>query len=328
MLNGEVFYLKKKLLITRKLPAHIVEPLGVYYDIAEWREEEASMPRQKLLASVKDCEALWVTLADKVDAELLAHAPNLKIVSTLSVGFNNIDINALRGRGIIATNTPDVLTETTADLVFALLLATARRIPEAERYLREGQWEGWYPLQLVGKDVGGATIGIIGLGRIGQAVAQRALGFNMKVLYYNRSRKIAVEEQYGFHYRAFEDVLKEADFIVLMTPYSEATKGLIGERELALMKDDAVLINAARGGIIDEVALYHALKNGKLWAAGLDVFEQEPVDLQHPLLTLPNVVALPHIGSASLQTRTAMMNLNVQALCAYARGEQVLNRIN
>ncbi|WP_042471620.1 2-hydroxyacid dehydrogenase [Bacillus ndiopicus] len=320
--------MKKKLLITRKLPSHIIEPLRNYYDIAEWSEEEAIMPRQRLLASVKDCEALWVTLADKVDEELLAHAPNLKIVSTLSVGFNNIDVSALHSRDIIATNTPDVLTDTTADLVFALLLATARRIPEAERYLREGQWQGWYPLQLVGKDVGGATIGIIGLGRIGQAVAKRALGFNMNVLYYNRSRKIANEEQYGFQFREFEDVLKESDFVVIMTPYSKETEGLIGARELALMKDDAILINAARGGIVDEDALYHVLKDGKLWAVGLDVFEQEPVALNHPLLTLPNVVALPHIGSATLQTRTAMMNLNVQALLAYAQGQQVLNQIH
>ncbi|MEC1179473.1 D-glycerate dehydrogenase [Metasolibacillus meyeri] len=320
--------MKKQLFITRKLPSHIIEPLHTYYNIVEWPEEEVVMPREKLLAAVKDCEALWVTLADQVDAELLAYAPNLKIVSTLSVGFNNIDMNALRGRGIIATNTPDVLTDTTADLVFALLLATARRIPEAERYLREGKWQGWYPLQLVGKDVGGATIGIIGLGRIGQAVAKRALGFDMKVLYHNRNRKLAEEERYGFHYRALEDLLQESDFVVVMTPYSKETEGLIGERELALMQEDAVLINVARGGIVNETALYDALKNNKLWAAGLDVFEQEPVALQHPLLTLPNVVALPHIGSASLQTRTAMMNLNVQALLAYAQGETILNRVD
>lgn len=320
--------MKKKLFITRKLPAHIVEPLHRYFDVAEWSEEEAVIPREKLLAAVKDCHALWVTLADQVDVELLAHAPNLQIVSTLSVGFNNIDVDAVRSRGIIATNTPDVLTETTADLVFALLLATARRIPEAERYLREGKWQGWYPLQLVGKDVGGATIGIIGLGRIGQAVARRASGFNMKVLYHNRSRKLVEEQQYGFHYKTLEDLLQESDFVVVMAPFSKETEGLIAERQLALMKKDAVLINAARGGIVDEVALYQALKDGKLWAAGLDVFEQEPIALSHPLLTLPNVVALPHIGSASLQTRTAMMKLNVAALVAYAKGEMVLNRVD
>lgn len=320
--------MKKKLFITRKLPAHIVEPLHSYFDVAEWSEEEAVIPREKLLAAVKDCHALWVTLADQVDVELLAHAPNLQIVSTLSVGFNNIDVDAVRSRGIIATNTPDVLTETTADLVFALLLATARRIPEAERYLREGKWQGWYPLQLVGKDVGGATIGIIGLGRIGQAVARRASGFNMKVLYHNRSRKLVEEQQYGFHYKTLEDLLQESDFVVVMAPFSKETEGLIAERQLALMKKDAVLINAARGGIVDEVALYQALKGGKLWAAGLDVFEQEPIALSHPLLTLPNVVALPHIGSASLQTRTAMMKLNVAALVAYAKGETVLNRVD
>ncbi|UPW84850.1 D-glycerate dehydrogenase [Lysinibacillus sp. Ag94] len=320
--------MKKKLFITRKFPAHIVEPLQEYYDIEQWEEEEIVIPREKLLAAVADCEVLWVTLADQVDEELLLHAPKLKLVTNLAVGYNNIDVKALRKRGIMATNTPGVLTNTTADLVWGLLLATARRIPESERYLREGKWKSWYPMQLVGKDVSGSTIGIIGMGRIGQAVARRAKGFDMKILYNNRRRRHEVEEMYGFQYVSVEDLLKQSDFVVIMTPFNNDTVGLIGVEELALMKDDAVLINASRGGIIDENALYDTLKNGKLWAAGLDVFEQEPIALNHPLLTLPNVVALPHIGSASLQTRTAMLMLNVKELTAYGQGKAVTNRID
>lgn len=178
--------MKKKLFITRKFPTHIVEPLKEFYEVSQWEEEEIVIPRDKLLASVADCEVLWVTIADQVDEELLSHAPNLKLVTNLAVGFNNINVKALRQRGIMATNTPGVLTNTTADLVFGLLLATARRIPESERYLREGKWKSWYPMQLVGKDVSGATVGIIGMGRIGQAVARRAKGFDMKILYNNR----------------------------------------------------------------------------------------------------------------------------------------------
>lgn len=320
--------MKKKLFITRKFPAHIVEPLKEYYDIEQWEEEEIVIPREKLLAAVADCEVLWVTLADQVDEELLLHAPNLKLVTNLAVGFNNIDIKALRKRGIMATNTPGVLTNTTADFVMGLLLATARRIPEGDRYLREGKWKSWYPMQLVGKDVSGATIGIIGMGRIGQAVARRAKGFDMKILYNNRRRRHEAEEMYGFQYASLEDLLKQSDFVVIMTPYNNDTVGLIGAEELAMMKDDAVLINASRGGIIDENALYDTLKSGKLWAAGLDVFEQEPISLDHPLLTLPNVVALPHIGSASLQTRTAMLMLNVKELTAYGQGKVPSNRID
>ncbi|MEY9974207.1 glyoxylate reductase [Lysinibacillus sp. RC46] len=320
--------MKKKLFITRKFPAHIVEPLKEYYDIEQWEEEEIVIPREKLLAAVADCEVLWVTLADQVDEELLLHAPNLKLVTNLAVGYNNIDVKALRKRGIMATNTPGVLTNTTADLVWGLLLATARRIPESERYLREGKWKSWYPMQLVGKDVSGSTIGIIGMGRIGQAVARRAKGFDMKILYNNRRRRHEVEEMYGFQYVSLEDLLKQSDFVVIMTPFNNDTVGLIGAEELALMKDDAVLINASRGGIIDENALYETLTSGKLWAAGLDVFEQEPIALDHPLMTLPNVVALPHIGSASLQTRTAMLMLNVKELTAYGQGKAVTNRID
>ena len=319
---------KKKLFITRKFPAHIVEPLEEFYEIKQWPEEELVIPREKLLEEVADCEVLWVTLEDLVDDELLSHAPNLKLVTNLAVGFNNIDLPALRKYGVMATNTPGVLTNSTADLVFGLLLATARRIPESERYLRAGKWKSWYPMQLVGKDVSHTTIGIIGMGRIGQAVARRAKGFDMKVLYHNRRRRHEAEEMYGFRYATLEELLQQSDYVVIMTPYNKDTVGLIGAKELAMMKEDAVLINASRGGIIDELALYETLNNGKLWAVGLDVFEYEPIAMDHPLLTLPNVVALPHIGSASIKARTDMLMLNYQALAAYGQGKAVSNRID
>ncbi|MEG0258584.1 MAG: D-glycerate dehydrogenase [Lysinibacillus sp.] len=320
--------MKKKLFITRCFPEHIVEPLRAYYEVAYWTEIEKPMPREKLLEAVKDCEVLWVTLADRIDEELLSCAPQLKLVTNLAVGYNNIDVTALRNHGVMATNTPGVLTNTTADLVFALMLATARRIPESERYLRNGDWQGWYPMQLVGQDVSGATLGIIGMGRIGEAVGRRAKGFDMKVLYHNRSRKHEAEEMYGFTYATMEELLQQSDFVVVLTPFNKQTAGLIGEVELKMMKKSSILINASRGGIVDESALMQALKNGDISAAGLDVFEEEPVSLNHPLLELPNVVVLPHIGSASLKTRTAMLELNRDALMAYVKGENINNRID
>ncbi|CAM5603533.1 D-glycerate dehydrogenase OS=Lysinibacillus sphaericus OX=1421 GN=LS41612_20805 PE=3 SV=1 [Lysinibacillus sphaericus] len=316
--------MKKKLFITRKFPAQFVEPLEEHYDIEQWEEEETVIPRAKLLAAVANCEVLWVTIADQVDEELLSHAPNLKLVTNLAVGFNNIDVPALRKRGIMATNTPGVLTNTTADLVFGLLLVQHVEYQKASVIYVKVNGKA-VPMQLVGKDYG-ATIGIIGMGR--WAGCCRAKGFDMKVLYHNRRRRHEAEEMYGFCYASLEELLTKSDFVVIMTPYNKDTVGLIGAKELALMQEDAVLINASRGGIIDENALYNTLKNGKLWAAGLDVFEQEPVALDHPLLTLPNVVVLPHIGSASLKTRTAMLMLNVNALMAYGQGKPLSNRID
>jgi len=251
----------------------------------------------------------------------------LKIVSNMAVGYNNIDIEAAREQGIIVTNTPGVLTETTADLTFGLLLATARRMMEAENDVRKGNWTSWSPMGYTGMDVGGATLGIIGMGRIGEAVARRAKGFNMRVLYNNRNRKLEAEAEYGFEFMELDGLLAEADFVVILTPLKPETVGLISARELKLMKNTAVLVNVSRGGIVDEMALFEALKAGTIWAAGLDVFKTEPVPLDNPLLTLPNVTVLPHIGSASIKTRLAMMNLNAQAIMAVLEGRDPENRI-
>lgn len=316
-----------KIFITRKLPDEVVNPLREKFDVTMWHSDEISMTYDEIKSQAKDAHALWTVLSDKVDRALIESLPNLKVISNLAVGYNNIDVEAAKERGIIVTNTPGVLTETTADLAFSLLLATARRVTEAERDLRAGKWISWSPMQLTGMDVFGATLGIIGMGRIGEAVARRAKGFGMKVLYHNRSRKIEAEEHFGFTYVELDALLQESDFIVLLTPLTAETKGLIGERELNLMKETAAIINVARGGIIDEKALYDALTTNKIWAAGLDVFEVEPVPLDHPLLSLPNVTVLPHIGSASIRTRMAMMQMNADDIKAVLENKEPKNKV-
>ncbi|MDW0111504.1 2-hydroxyacid dehydrogenase [Sporosarcina aquimarina] len=306
--------MKPKIYITRKMDERIVAPLQEKFDVRMWESESEPVPRDVLLKEVADAEALWTVISDQVDHEIIEAGKKLKIIANMAVGYNNIDIAAAKEHDVVVTNTPDVLTETTADLTFALLLSTARQLTFAESELRKGNWTSWSPMGYTGMDVGGATIGIIGMGRIGEAVARRAKGFNMDVLYHNRNRKHEAEAAHGFEYRELDALLKEADFVVLLTPYTKETAGLIGSRELALMKKTAVLINVSRGGIVDEAALYTALKENTIWAAGLDVFETEPVPLENPLLSLPNVTVLPHIGSASIKTRLAMMELNAQAI--------------
>ncbi|MEK3936049.1 D-glycerate dehydrogenase [Sporosarcina sp. FSL W7-1349] len=313
--------------ITRKLPAEAVTPLQDQFEVRMWESESEAVPRTVLLEEAAKADALWTVITDTVDDELLAAAPQLKIVANMAVGYNNIDTTAAQERGVIVTNTPGVLTETTADLTFALLLATARRLGEAEQELRAGKWTSWTPMGYTGMDVSGATLGIIGMGRIGEAVARRSKGFDMRVLYHNRSRKPKAEAEFGFEYAELDKLLQEADFVVTLTPFTPETAGLIGTRELALMKKTAILINSSRGGVVDETALYEALKNGTIWAAGLDVFETEPVPVDHPLLSLPNVTALPHIGSASVKTRLAMMNLNAQAILDFFEGQEPKNRV-
>lgn len=317
----------KKIYITRKLPEEIIEPLRKKFDVQMWHSETVGMTNEEILTNAKDAHALWTMLSDNIDRTLIESLPNLKVISNFAVGYNNIDIEAAKDRSIVVTNTPGVLTETTADLAFALLLATARRITEVEQEIRSGNWDSWSPMQYTGMDVFGATLGIVGMGRIGEAVARRAKGFDMNVLYHNRSRKLDAEETYGFTYAELDELLKQSDFVILLTPLTPETKGLIGERELNMMKETAAIINVARGGIVDEQALYEALASKKIWAAGLDVFEQEPVPVDHPLLTLPNVTVSPHIGSASIRTRQAMMQMNAKDIEAVLENREPHNRI-
>lgn len=319
--------MKKTVFITRKLPDEAVAPLREKFNVEMWDSEDEPVPRTVLLEKAEEAHALWTVISEEVDRELLGRAKNLEIVAQMAVGYNNIDVATAKEQGVMVTNTPGVLTETTADLAFTLMLAAARRTGQAERALRAGEWKSWTPMGFTGQDVFGATLGIIGMGRIGEGVARRARGFEMDVLYHNRTRKIEAESMYGFQHAELDDLLQMADFIIVLAPLTDETRGLIGKRELGLMKKTAVLVNAARGGIVDEQALYDALRHGQIWAAGLDVFEDEPIGLEHPLLELPNVTALPHIGSASIRTRLAMMKLNADAIKDALEGREPANRV-
>jgi glyoxylate/hydroxypyruvate/2-ketogluconate reductase len=260
----------------------------------------------KLITPIADKEGIVCSVVDRIDEALLARCPKLKAVCNVGVGYNNIDVDACTKRGIMVTNTPGVLDDSTADLAFALILAAARRVTEAEAWLRAGNWKEWDFELLLGADVHHATLGIIGMGRIGQAVARRARGFDMHVIYHNRNRVAAdIEQACHADYRGFDALLREADFVLLQLPYTKETHHLIGARELALMKPTAMLINVARGGVVDDAALVDALKNKRIAGAGLDVFENEP-KLHPGFYDLKNVVLVPHVGSATLATRKNM----------------------
>jgi len=271
-------------------------------------------------------DAVICTLADPITDALLAAAPRLKIVANYAVGYNNIDVAAATRRGIIVTNTPDVLTDATADLTWALMLAVARRVVEGDRWARSGQWPGWAPTQMLGTDVTGKTLGIVGMGRIGQAVAQRAQGFRMPVRYASRRPCPTPPSVTTWAHRPLEEVLTQADFISLHVPLSEATRHLIGSRELAMMKSTAFLINTSRGPVIDEAALLAALQQGTIAGAGLDVYEREPVILSR-LEQLSNVVLLPHLGSATLDARIKMGMICVENIAAVLGGRPPLNPV-
>jgi glyoxylate reductase len=323
-----VVKMKPKIYITRKLPEPVVIRLSEICEVRMWDKEEEPVPRSILEKEIQEVDGLYCLLTESIDRDLLHLGTRLRIVSNMAVGYNNIDVVAATERGIMVTNTPGVLTETTADLTFALLMATARRLVEASDYLREGSWKTWSPMQLTGQDIYGATLGIFGLGRIGEALARRARGFDMNLLYHNRTRKLEAEEQYGITYADKVTLLRKSDFVCVLTPYTPETRDYIGAAELALMKPTAALINTARGGIVNEDDLYQALKNGTIWGAGLDVFEEEPVRTDHPLLSLPNVVALPHIGSASKNTRLKMALLAAENLIQGLQGETPKNLVN
>lgn len=281
-----------------------------------------------LVAFAKDAEALIIPLSERIDEEVLANLPNLRVVANLGVGVDNIDLAGATRRGVLVTNTPDVLTEATADLAWALLLAVARRVVEADHDLRHEGFPGWtFIPKHLGLDVFGKTIGIVGFGRIGQAVARRARGFGMTILYYSRTRKPEAENELGAHFSTLDELLRESDFVVLCIPLTPETRHLIGARELSLMKRTAILVNVARGPVVEEEALVQALKEERIWGAGLDVFEHEPK--VHPeLLSLRNVVLTPHIGSATWATRRRMAALAVDNVLAALRGERPPTLVN
>jgi glyoxylate reductase len=296
---------KPKVLLTRLLPQPGINLLKKYFEL-KINPEDNIMSKEKIIEKIKDKHGLICLLTDKIDAEIMDAGRKLKTIANYAVGFNNIDIDEATKRNIPVTNTPGVLTETTADLVFALILSTARRIVEADRFLRGGKFKGWAPTLLLGNDVYNKTLGIIGFGKIGRAVAQRAKGFHMKIIYYEPVRlSHDIEKKYSAEYKSFDDLLKESDFITIHTPLVASTHHLISEKEFSLMKKTAYLINAARGSIVDEKALVEALKKKKIAGCALDVFEREP-DVEKELITIPNIILVPHIGSASIETRTKM----------------------
>jgi lactate dehydrogenase-like 2-hydroxyacid dehydrogenase len=281
-----------------------------------------------LIDEAREAEGLLCLLTDNVDAALLDAAPKLRAVSTMAVGYDHIDVDAATARGIVVANTPGVLTETTADMAFALLLAAARRLPEAERAVREGRWTTWSPLFLAGTDLHGATLGIVGLGAIGSAVARRARGFDMRVLYTARAPKPDAEAELGVTYAPFEELLAQSDFVSVHVPLTPETRHMFDDQAFARMKPTAVFVNTARGAIVDETALLRALGSRAIAAAAIDVTENEPLPKHDPLLRMPNLLVTPHIASASVATRTRMADLAVENLLAALDGKQPEHCVN
>ncbi|KWT72718.1 MULTISPECIES: D-glycerate dehydrogenase [unclassified Variovorax] len=308
---------KPKILVARSVFPETIARLETHFEV-ESNQDDQNWSKAQLIQKLQGKQGAFTTGSERIDAEVLAACPELKICANMAVGYNNFDVDAMTARGVLATNAPDVLTETTADFGFALLMATARRITESEHFLRAGKWEKWSYDMFAGSDIHGATLGIIGMGRIGQGIARRgAHGFGMKVIYHNRSRlDPQLEAECKASYASKEDLLKTADHVVLVVPYSPASHHTIGAAELALMKPTATLVNIARGGIVDDAALAQALRDRRIAAAGLDVFEGEPK--VHPaLLQVPNVVLTPHIASATIPTRRAMAELAADNLVGF-----------
>jgi gluconate 2-dehydrogenase len=308
---------KPAILIARAIFPEVLEQLSQHFEV-ESNQADTLWSPEELAQQLQGKVGVFMTGSEKVNAELLAQCPQLKLCANMSVGYNNFDLAAMTAAGVLGTNAPDVLTETTADFGFALLMATARRVTESEHYLRAGLWTRWSYDLFAGAEVHGSTLGIVGMGRIGQAIARRAaLGFGMQVIYHNRSRlDAATEASFNARYVGKEELLKTADHVMLVLPYSASAHHTIGAAELALMKPTATLINLARGGIVDDAALAEALRDKRIAAAGLDVFEGEP-SVNPTLLTVPNVVLTPHIASATLGTRRAMATLAVNNLIGF-----------
>jgi len=315
-----------KVLATCALPGDALQRVAAHCELDTW-EEFSPMPRQELQARLQDCDGLICLLTNRIDAELVAACPQLRFVSSMSVGVDHVDVAALTARGIPLGHTPGVLVDTTADLNMALLLAAARRIAEGDRFVRDGQWDPaapWYPTMFAGKDLSGATLGIIGLGEIGQAVARRAAGFGMRIVGWTRSGR----QVPGVESVDLDELLGQSDFVSVNVALTDATRNLLDAAAIERMKPGAVLVNTARGGIVDEVALAAALQRGHLFAAGVDVFAREPVEPDNPLLALPNVVLAPHIGSATERTRGRMAALAADNMIAALQGRPMPHCVN
>ncbi|MBY7143982.1 D-glycerate dehydrogenase [Virgibacillus sp. NKC19-3] len=311
---------KPYIYITRKIPDAIIHPYADQFDFKMWEKADEPVPRDILLKEVERADGLLCMLSDNIDEALLNVANQMKVVANLAVGYDNIDVAAAKDRGITVTNTPDVLTETTADLTFALLMATARRIVEADSYIKKDLWKNWAPYLLAGSDIHHKTIGIVGMGRIGEAVARRAKGFGMSILYHNRSRHYETEKELQATYADFNELLTVSDFVLSLVPLTKETEQIFDRYAFEQMKSSAIFINASRGATVDEDALFEALQTNQIQAAGLDVYTEEPIQANHSLVQLDNTVCLPHIGSSTGETRSAMLNLCLDNIAAVFSG--------
>lgn len=320
--------MKPRILVSRQVFPEVLARLQAHFDV-DYNDVDAPLPPAELAARLADKVGAITMLSDRIDASVLAQAPGLKVVCNVAVGYNNFDVPAITAAGVMATNTPGVLDDTTADTAWSLILSSGRRVVGADRWVREGQWKGWkFQDAWLGQDIHHATLGILGMGRIGQAVARRALGFDMQVIYHNRSRLDAEQEKAcNAQWVSKEDLLRQSDFLVALVPYSAQTHHAIGAAELAQMKPTAHLINIARGGVVDDQALIEALKAKRIAGAGLDVFENEPA-LNPGFLGLDNVTLTPHIGSSTRQTRLAMAMLAADNLMAALSGQRPPSLIN
>ena len=316
------------MLVTRQIPAAGLKVLEgkVEYEVLA---ERWPPPREQLIAAVsRGWQGILATLTEQIDEAVIAACPGLRVVANMAVGYDNVDVAAATDRGVVVTNTPGVLTDTTADFAWTLLLAAARCLPAAQKYLRDGSWRTWEPEALLGQEVSGATLGIIGMGRIGAAMAKRARGFDMRVFYHDPVPRLGIAREVGASYRDLPDLLREADFISVHVPLTPETRHLIGPAQLKMMRPTAVLVNTARGPVVDQRALYEALRDGEIFAAGIDVYDQEPLPLDDPLLTLDNVVLTPHVASATVATRGRMAALAAENAVAAVRGTRPQHLVN
>jgi glyoxylate reductase len=312
--------LSPRVFVTRGLVGGGLERLAREAEVEIWPEPDPP-PHDALIDRASKADGLLTMISDRIDAGFLDAAPSIRVVSQLAVGYDNIDVAAATARRVLVTNTPGVLTDATADLAFALMLAHARRLFAGDRALRNGEWGEWSPVFMLSHDLHGKTLGIVGLGAIGMAIARRALGFGMPVLYWSRTRKPEAEASLGLQWRSLPELLRQADYVSISLALTPETRGLIGAEQLGMMKRDAVIVNTARGPIIDQDALLSALREGSIGGAALDVFESEPLATDHPLLAFDNVVVSPHVGSATFETRARMTDLAVDNLLAFFRGE-------
>ena len=323
---------KPRVFVTREVFPEAIKLLEQYYEVDVWDRFQPP-PYEVLLREAKRSDALYTLLSDRIDCRLLEESqPRLRIVAQMAVGYDNIDVECATRLGVYVTNTPGVLTEATAELTWALILAAARRIVEADHYVRWGEWgrtrTGWHPMMLLGVELQGKTLGVLGMGRIGTRVAEIGKAFGMKIIYHNRRRRPEAEERLGARWVTLEELLRESDVLTIHVPLTPETRHMIGERELRMMKPTAILVNVARGAVVDTEALVKALREGWIAAAALDVFEEEPLPENHPLTAFKNVVLAPHIGSATRETRLRMAMMAAENLAAFARGEVPPNLVN